>query len=47
MGLYPGSTADLVPSTATFFKKQLGSVYLDWYANFDGDLGWSKESIPA
>jgi hypothetical protein len=45
MNLFQGSTINLVPDNATLIKQIVTDVYIDWYATFEGDLGWKEEKF--
>ena len=47
MNLWPGPGGDrrnLVPNSA-IIKRTVSGLYLDWYATFEGDFGWSTSSF--
>ena len=43
MNLFPGNAKNLVPDNARLLTVK--KVYVNWYATFDGDLGWSTDVI--
>jgi len=45
--LFTGSKANLVPINSLLIRQVVTDVYVDWYATFEGDLGWSTETIPS